>query len=63
MNHERAYLSWPRQRNPICYEEEREKIWVLGFGLEREGRERERNERGRKEKRKEKRESQTCCLG
>ena len=63
MSHERAYLSWPWRRNPICCEEEREKIWVLGFGLEREERERERErERGRKEKRKKKRESQTGCL-
>jgi hypothetical protein len=55
MYHERAYLSWPWRRSPICCEEEREEIWVLGFGLEREEREREKREGGKKkEKRKEK---------
>ena len=53
MNHEKAYLSWPWRRSPICCEEEREEIWVLGFGLEREEREREKREGGKKkEKRK-----------
>jgi hypothetical protein len=48
-------LSWPWQRSPISCEEEREEIWVLGFGLERKERERKKREGGKKkEKRKEK---------
>ena len=55
MNHERAYLSWQWRRSPICCEEEREEIWVLGFGLEKEEQEREKREGGKKKgKRKEK---------
>jgi hypothetical protein len=55
MNHERAYLSWQWRRSPICYEEEREEIWVLGFGLEKEEREREKREREERKRKKEKR--------
>ena len=55
MNHERAYLSWQWRRSAICCEEEREEIWVLGFGLEKEEQEREKREGGKKKgKRKEK---------
>ena len=55
MNHEKGYLSWSWRRSPICCEEEREEIWVLGFGLEREEREREREREREGEKKKEKR--------